>query len=92
MSADDRPSALCMRRIDIRHGNVSHVHTVLVGSSARLTSLSRFGAGHNATLAMQNAFTPNVTVFVNWNNWAGRFYTPGGSEKSPSAGTGGHDW
>ena len=41
---------------------------------------------------MQNAFTRNVTVFVNWNNWAGRFYTPGGSEKSPSAGTGGHDW
>ena len=71
---------------------MSPMFTVLVGSSARLTLLRRFGAGHNATLAMQNAFTPNVTVFVNWNNWAGRFYTPGGSEKSPNAGAGGHDW
>ena len=41
---------------------------------------------------MQKAFTPNVTIFVNWNNWAGRFYTPHGSTKSPSAATGGHDW
>ena len=41
---------------------------------------------------MKAAFSPNVTIFVNWNNWAGRFYVPGGSTKAPNAATGAHDW
>lgn len=60
--------------------------------SLRFPSWYEARSWHNATVAMQNAFTPNVTVFVNWNNWAGRFYTPSGSAKSPDAGSGAHDW
>jgi hypothetical protein len=46
----------------------------------------------NATVAVQAAFTPNVTIFVNWNSWQGRFYQPAASAKAPDAGTGASDW
>eukprot|EP01047_Picozoa_sp_COSAG01_P081711 COSAG01_NODE_16405_length_1239_cov_1.161404_1_plen_130_part_00 len=47
---------------------------------------------HNATLAMQRAFTKSVTTFVNWNSWQGRFYQPAATAKDPNAGTGDADW
>jgi hypothetical protein len=47
---------------------------------------------HNATLAMQAAFTKDISIFVNWNSWQGRFYQPAGSAKAPDAGTGASDW
>ena len=45
--------------------------------SLRFPSWYEARSWHNATLAMQSAFSPSMSTFVNWNNWAGRFYTPG---------------
>ena len=46
---------------------------------------------------MERRFHPNVTTFVNWNNFAGRLFVPGplGNNKqkgSPDSGYGSHDW
>ncbi|NQU12177.1 hypothetical protein HQ590_15390, partial [bacterium] len=47
--------------------------------------------------AMERAFYPGLLMTVNWNNFGGRYYTPGPfgynpDATSPDAATGGHDW
>ena len=60
---------------------------------------SIFSARHFAeqTRAMERHFHPDMTVFVNWNNFAGRLFVPGplgnnGQKGSPDSGYGSHDW
>lgn len=51
----------------------------------------------NVTRAMERASRPNLPIFTNWNNFAGRLYCPGAvgnnpDKGSPDAAMGGHDW
>lgn len=48
-----------------------------------------------ATKVLENVFTPNLPIATNWNNFQGRFYTPGPifrSGNSPDAAMLVHDW
>ena len=65
--------------------------------SCRFFSL--YSARHFAsvTRAMETHFHAGMSMFANWNNFAGRFYVPGPlgnnpNKQSPDSGYGGHDW